>query len=213
MLHEILSYIVSLAVDCIKRMGYPGVFFLMVLESACLPVPSEVVCPFSGYLVYTGVFNFWLVVLAQVLGNLAGSLAAYYVGLLGGRELVLRYGKYVFLRKEHLKKAEEWFERYGDKAILVSRLLPVVRTVISLPAGIARMNLSRFIVYTTVGSTPWCVALTYTGVVLGANWQAVESLFRRVDLVLLLALPVFLTLVFYKLRRGRKYTSFPPAKQ
>ena len=213
MIREVLVYIAGLAVNCIRRAGYPGVFLLMVLESACLPVPSEVVCPFSGYLVYTGEFDFFVAVLAQVLGNLVGSLAAYYVGLLGGRELVLRYGRYILLREEHLRRAEAWFERYGDRAIFVSRLLPVVRTVISLPAGVARMNPVKFAVYTTVGSAPWCAALTYAGVVLGANWHLVGKLFERVDLVLLLAVLALLVFLAYRYGRRKRCTSWQQARQ
>jgi membrane protein DedA with SNARE-associated domain len=168
----------------IASSGYFGVFFLMILESAVMPIPSEIVMPFAGFLASTGTFNIWYVVLAGTLGNLVGSLVAYFVGLYLGRGFIFRYGKYVLLEKKYLLITEQWFKKHGDKTVFFSRLLPVVRTVISLPAGIGRMNLGKFIAYTFVGSIPWNFALTYVGVILGKNWNLISQYSHAIDIFL-----------------------------
>ena len=150
----------------ISQIGYIGVFFLMALESALIPVPSEVIMPFSGFLVATGEFSLFYVLVAGTLGNLVGSVIAYYIGSYVGRGLVLRYGKYVLLDEGHLNLSDRWFKKFGDKIIFVSRNLPAVRTYISLPAGISKMNIFRFSIYTLIGSIPWNFVLLYAGVLL-----------------------------------------------
>jgi len=167
---------------------------LMALESACLPVPSEVVMPFSGYLVSTGRFDLLTVVTCGVLGNLLGSLCAYVVGLKLGRAFIDRYGRYILIDKTALEKAEKWFKKYGAVAVLASRVTPAVRTVISLPAGIGRMNLRSFIILTTIGSIPWNYMLTYLGLELGKNWSFVEEFMSKLDIAFILA--IVLTLVY-----------------
>jgi membrane protein DedA with SNARE-associated domain len=167
------------------------VALLMAIESACIPLPSEIIMPFSGYLVSQGRFNLILVATAGALGCNIGSAVAYAIGHRGGRPLVARYGSYVGMSAHELDRAERFFARYGGITVLVGRLLPVVRTFIALPAGIARMPLLRFHVYTFVGSWPWCFALAYVGLRLGRAWDTdprLRAVMHRFDAVVLAAL-------------------------
>ena len=180
-----------LITETILRYGYLAVFVLMVLESACIPVPSEVTMLFGGALAnasfVAGVgqgsrhLNFVAVGLAGTLGNLVGSWVAWAVGWRGGRPLIERFGRYVFLRRHELDRAEAWFDKHGEAAVFVSRLLPVVRTFISLPAGIAEMPFVRFSVYTFAGCLPWTFALTALGYALGSQWTLVERFLRPIS--------------------------------
>lgn len=158
----------------------------MTLESACLPVPSEIIMPFSGFLVFAGKFDFWPVVLVGALGNLFGSLIAYFLGVLELRKVFEKYGKYILIFRKDLDRADRWFAKHGMETAFFSRLLPVVRTFISLPAGIARMNIKKFIFYTFAGSFIWSAFLTYVGLKLGENWQAMEIYFRQFNIVIVL---------------------------
>jgi membrane protein DedA with SNARE-associated domain len=201
MLAALTQHIVAV----ISALGYGGVLILMAIESACIPLPSEIILPFSGFLVARGRFELLPLAIVGALGCNLGSMAAYAVGYYGGRPLALRYGRWVGLAPADLARTEAWFQRRGDITVLVSRLLPVVRTYIALPAGIARMPLVRFHVYTFVGSLPWCFALAYVGYRLGANWAAIGPYFHRFDLVwapLLLAVVVFA--VWHHIRRMPK---------
>jgi membrane protein DedA with SNARE-associated domain len=174
----------SWIVSAISVSGYAGVIGLMALESACIPLPSEVIMPFSGYLVSTGRFDLWLVATAGAIGCNVGSTIAYLVGAYGGRKAVLRWGHYVLFSAEELDRLDRFFRRYGSAAVLIGRLLPVVRTFISLPTGISQMPFLRFQIYTFIGSWPWCLALAYIGVVLGKEWDsnpAVKAWFHRFD--------------------------------
>lgn len=184
MISAILSWLGAVIINVISTTGYAGVFFLMALESACIPVPSEVIMPFSGFLVWEGRFDFLPVVLWGALGNLAGSVLAYGVGIWGGRRLIEKYGKYVLISTHDLEIADKWFARYGQVAVFFSRLLPVVRTFISLPAGIARMPFKKFCFYTLLGCLPWSFALTYAGLVAGENWDFLKAYFHKFDLVI-----------------------------
>jgi membrane protein DedA with SNARE-associated domain len=161
--------------DFVRDWGYLAVFVLMALESACIPIPSEVTMPVAGWLASRGDLNLVLVGLDGAVANLAGSLLAYWVGATGGRAFVQRWGRLVRLNTHHLDKAEEWFRRYGTGAVFWSRLLPVVRTFISLPAGTARMKLGRFSVYSLLGSLPWSFGLAIGGYALGNNWEKLAS--------------------------------------
>jgi membrane protein DedA with SNARE-associated domain len=181
---EILS---AFIVATISTLGYGGVVLLMAIESACIPLPSEIIMPFSGYLVYKGQFNLWAVGVAGAVGCVLGSWVAYYVGLYGGRPFVEKYGRYVLLSRHDLDLADRWFARYGEAIVFASRLLPVVRTFIAFPAGVARMNMTRFTVYTFLGSLPWCIGLAYVGQVLGEQWDKNETLktwFHRFDFLI-----------------------------
>lgn len=155
----------------------------MGVESACIPLPSEIILPFAGFLVSTGRFELWAVALAGAVGCNCGSAVAYAVGSYGGRPLAARYGRRVFIAPGDIARAEGWFARRGDLTVFVSRMLPVVRTYIALPAGVARMPLLRFHAYTFLGSLPWCWLLAYLGYRLGANWEALAPYFHRFDLV------------------------------
>jgi len=181
---EILS---AFIVATISTLGYGGVVLLMAIESACIPLPSEIIMPFSGYLVYKGQFNLWGVGVAGAVGCVVGSWVAYYVGLYGGRPFIERYGRYVLMSRHDLDLADRWFARYGEVIVFASRLLPVVRTFIAFPAGVARMNMTRFTVYTFLGSLPWCLGLAYVGQLLGEQWDKSETLktwFHRFDFLI-----------------------------
>lgn len=184
MIAHLIETLASFIIATISSSGYLGIVLLMAVESACIPLPSEVIMPFSGYLVFRGEFGLFWVGIAGAIGCAVGSVPAYYLGLYGGRPLVERYGKYVLLSHSDLDLADRWFDRYGDWAIFFSRLLPVVRTFISFPAGVARMNFPRFIIYTLLGSFPWCLGLAYVGMKLGQNWDTLGVYFHRFDLVI-----------------------------
>jgi membrane protein DedA with SNARE-associated domain len=180
---EILSVFI---IATISALGYSGIVLLMAMESACIPLPSEIIMPFSGYLVFTGRFNLLAVGFAGAFGCVLGSLAAYGAGMYGGRPLAERYGRYLLISGHDLDLADRWFARYGQVIVFISRLLPGVRTFISFPAGVARMNLSRFIVYTFAGSLPWCLGLAYVGEKLGERWnkdETLKTIFHRFDFV------------------------------
>ena len=156
----------------------------MAIESACIPLPSEVIMPFSGYLVSQGRFAIWETAVAGAIGCVVGSVAAYAVGRYGGRAFIVKYGRYVLISHHDLELADRWFDRHGQFAIFFSRLLPVVRTFISLPAGIARMHFWLFVLWTFVGSLPWCYALAYIGFKMGENWDTIGTYFHRFDAVI-----------------------------
>jgi len=170
-----MELIYTWVIQYINIWGYPAIFIGMALESACLPVPSELIFGFAGYLVFLGQMDFIPAVVAGVAGGLLGSVLSYLVGYYGGRPLVEKYGHCIFLSRRHVDMAERWFECYGTKAIFFSRLLPIVRTFISLPAGFSRVPFNQFIVYTILGSIPWTIGLIYAGMFLGENWSQVET--------------------------------------
>jgi membrane protein DedA with SNARE-associated domain len=168
-------------------LGYGGVVLLMAIESACIPLPSEIIMPFSGYLVSRGEMNLWLVGVAGAVGCVAGSMVAYWVGMYGGRPLIEKYGRYVLISPHDLDLADRWFAKYGEVIVFASRLLPAIRTFIAFPAGVARMNIPRFIIYTFAGSLPWCIGLAYVGQKLGERWDKdprLKMLFHRFDFVI-----------------------------
>jgi membrane protein DedA with SNARE-associated domain len=172
----------------INGSGYPGVALLMALESACIPLPSELVMPFAGYLVSQGRFSlFWVATMGAIGCNL-GSVIAYEIGRFGGRPLVERYGRYILLNRRDLEHADSFFLRYGAAAILIGRMLPIVRTFIALPAGISRMPRLRFHVYTLLGSWPWCFGLAYFGMKLGQHWMDIKPYFMEFKEVIALLL-------------------------
>lgn len=190
--------------DWISNYGYGGIMLLMALESACMPVPSEIVMPFAGFLVAQGDSGMSLlgIIIAGSLGCTIGSIAAYVFGFYAGRPLILRYGKYVLIREKHLVTAEEWFEKWGDKATFIARLLPVIRTVISLPAGIAKMNFKKFVFYSFVGSVPWTFMLAYVGYVLGSEWESIKGVFRELDIVVVVAAIAVVAYYAYRMKHN-----------
>ncbi|MCX8173666.1 MAG: DedA family protein [Thermoplasmata archaeon] len=208
---SLVAFMVQYILSVIIGIGYFGIFVLMALESACIPIPSEVIMPFAGFASspsYPGSkFDLYLVSMAGALGNLAGSLAAYYFGYYVGRAGVLRYGRYFLVTEKHLRSAENWFEKHGDKAVFIARLLPVIRTFISLPAGIARMNIWKFSVYSFVGSIPWCVALAYLGYILGENYTLIIEYGSILDYVMIVCIAVlgaYFLIRFYRERKSGK---------
>jgi membrane protein DedA with SNARE-associated domain len=178
MIDHVLSALVSFIVAVISAAGYAGIIGLMTIESACIPLPSEVIMPFAGYLVSVGRFGLIGAATAGALGCNIGSTIAYLVAAHGGRIAFERWGKYVLIRHEELERAEQFFGRYGAVTVFVGRLLPVIRTFISFPAGLARMPMLKFQLYSFIGSWPWCFALAYIGMVLGARWDS-DPTFRR----------------------------------
>ena len=188
----IVLFLMDLVIELIRETSYVGIFVLMVLESALIPIPSEIIMPFSGFLCYLGTLSLPLVIFVGSLANLVGSLVAYWIGIRYGKEFVIRYGKYILLHEHHLEFAEKLFNDYGEIIILASRMMPAVRTVISLPAGVGKMNLKKFVIYTFIGSIPWNFALTYTGFLLGENWFTIFEIFRKIDLIIIIALAVLL---------------------
>jgi membrane protein DedA with SNARE-associated domain len=169
----------------ISSVGYIGVAGLMAIESACIPLPSEVIMPFAGSLISTGRFTLFGAGLAGAIGCVIGSIPAYYAGALGGRPLILRYGRYILLSHEHLNWADKFFAKSGDIAVFIARLLPVVRTFIAFPAGVAKMPMGKFIVYTFAGSLPWCVGLAWIGMKLGEHIDELKPWFHRFDAVII----------------------------
>ena len=188
MVAKLFSLLAAAIIDLITRSGYLGIVLLMGIESACIPLPSEVIMPFSGYLVFQGTLVLWLVVLAGAIGCVLGSLVAYAVGAWGGRRLVERYGKYVLVSRRDLDLADRWFREHGGIIVFVGRLLPMVRTFIAFPAGVARMPIWRFCLYTFLGSLIWCALLAWIGVKLGQHWDTLGSWFHRFDAAILAAL-------------------------
>ena len=181
MLEKIIAGISSLIIATISTLGYPGVVLMMAIESACIPLPSEVIMPFSGYLVATGRFGLNMVAIAGAVGCLLGSYVAYYVGTNGGRRFIERYGRYVLIAPHELEIADRFFLRWGSHAVFWSRMLPVVRTFIAFPAGVSRMNLLPFTIYTLIGSYLWCLMLAYAGMKLGQHWDHLAPWFHRFD--------------------------------
>ena len=181
---DILAALSQFIIAVISRSGYAGIVLLMGIESACIPLPSEVIMPFSGYLVSQGRFTLLWVATAGALGCNVGSAVAYWVGYFGGRRLVLRYGRFVWLTQRELEISDRFFARFGSATVFVARLLPVIRTFIALPAGVARMPQVRFHVYTFLGSWPWCFALAYLGMKAGDHWDYLREYFHKFDAVI-----------------------------
>lgn len=188
MISKIIETLSVFIIGVISSTGYAGILLLMAIESACIPLPSEVIMPFSGYLVYTGRFSLFWVATVGALGCNLGSLVAYYIGYYGGRPLVERYGSHIFLSEKELHWADRFFDRWGDWAVFIARLLPVVRTFIALPAGISRMKQLRFHLFTFLGSWPWCFMLAWIGVRLGEKWHTdprLKQWFHRFDAIIM----------------------------
>lgn len=191
MIEKILAVLAQFIVGTISATGYSGIALLMAIESACIPLPSEIIMPFSGYLAFTGRFSLLWVATAGAIGCNLGSAVAYWIGAHGGRPMVERFGRFVLLDRRDLERTTRFFEKYGSITVFVARLLPVVRTFIALPAGIAKMNQARFHIYTFLGSWPWCFALAYAGMKLGQGWEtnpAFKEAFHRFHVVVVLLL-------------------------
>ncbi len=188
MVGKILGAIAGFVTSTILAMGYGGIVLLMAIESACIPLPSEIIMPLAGWMVYRGVFDLWLVAIAGTIGNTLGSCIAYGVGSWGGRPFLQKYGRYLLISEHDLEIADRWFGKYGERIVFLSRLMPVVRTFISFPAGVARMPFGKFVAYSTAGAFPWVLALAYAGKLMGDNWVAVRQVLHNFDYPILAVL-------------------------
>lgn len=197
-----MEQLFEIVIQLINIWGYWGILIGMALESANIPIPSELIFGFGGYLVFLGTLDFTTVVIVGVIGGLIGSILSYMAGAYGGPEFVIKYGRYVFLSEKHVNMAQKWFDRYGLVTVLVGRLLPVVRTFISLPAGFAKVNFAKFVVYTIIGSLPWTIALVYIGMLLGENWHLMRTVGHEVSLVV--ASGLVMLVIYYIMRKKRK---------
>jgi membrane protein DedA with SNARE-associated domain len=207
MADKLLTALSALIISVIAGLGYGGVVLLMAIESACIPLPSELVMPFAGYLVATGRFSLQAVAIAGAFGCLLGSYVAYFVGATGGRRAFEAYGRYVLISPRELELADWFFERWGSPTVFVGRLLPVVRTFIAFPAGVARMDLVRFSIYTFLGSYPWCLLLAYAGMKLGEHWRNLAPYFHRFDNLIGVLIVLALAVCIYIKVRGRAHES------
>jgi membrane protein DedA with SNARE-associated domain len=197
----VLNRLIDHVTQFIGDHGVPAVFLLMILESACLPVPSEVIMLFAGYLVSIHKMGLAEAVAAGVAGNLVGSWIAWGVGMSGGRVLLERHGRWVHITHAHLEMADRWFARRGERVVLISRCLPIIRTFISLPAGVARMPFWRFTLYTAIGCVPWVLALTLIGQQVGANWDQWHKRLEILDYLVVAA--IFAGVIYFLVRRRR----------
>jgi membrane protein DedA with SNARE-associated domain len=202
MIDKILTGVSAFIIATISTLGYGGIVLMMAIESACIPLPSEVIMPFSGYLVADGRLSLNLVAVAGASGCLLGSYAAYFVGASGGRWFLERYGHWVLIAPHELEVADRFFARWGSPAVFFSRLLPVVRTFIAFPAGVARMRLLPFTIYTLLGSYIWCLILAYTGMKLGQHWKQLGPYFHRFDTAIGLLLALGVGFLLYNRFKG-----------
>ena len=191
------------ATTVVGDLGLPGIFVLMTLESACIPIPSEPTMLFAGFNVDKGTYSFLAVVSVAVAANVVGSWIAYAVGRFGRYELVHEHGKWLHITPERLAQADRWFEKYGGAAVFFSRMLPIVRTFISLPAGVAKMPFGRFTLYTFLGCIPWMAGLTFIGLQVGENWERWKDKLHYLDYVVLAAIVVGALWLFIRWRRNR----------
>ncbi len=189
--------------ESIIGMGLLGIFFGMLLESAYIPIPSEIILPYAGYLVFLGKATFLTAGLTGLAGSLVGAFISYEIALYGGRPLVERYGRYIFIRRHELDAADRWFERHGDAAVFIGRLLPGIRTFISLPAGVARMRLGRFLVFSLLGAIPWTVLFMAIGYELGRNWKHVSGQNHVAEAIAVLILAVWVAWIVVRRKKSR----------
>ncbi len=204
MLFERLSEIFT---STIASTGYFGIFLLMALESMVAPVPSELVMPFAGFLVADGTLNLWLVIIVSSAASVAGSLISYSIAFFGGKELIHRFGRFVFLDKAELEWTGRWFKNRGSVTILLSRFIPVVRHLISIPAGLARMNIAQFMIYTFIGATAWNAILLVLGMQLRERWELVHGYSRQLDILVAFFLVLAVLYIVYKhVKRHKKIT-------
>jgi len=186
-----------------SNFGYAGILIAMAIESCCIPLPSEIIMPLAGFMTvaaagHTAKFSLLGVTLVGAVGSVVGSIIAYWIGYSGGRELLLRYGKFVLISHRDAERADRFFAKRGDITVFISRMLPVVRTFISLPAGITRMRFGHFVVLTFLGSLPWCLLLAYIGRQLGKNWKDLGPWFQRFDVLIILAVVVLVALYVWR---------------
>lgn len=208
MISKVIEALAVFTTSVISAMGYGGIVLLMGIESACIPLPSEIIMPFAGYLVYKGVFTLQGAAIAGAVGCVVGSIPAYYLGQYGGRPLIEKYGKYILLSHKELDLADRLFQRHGQWVVFGARLLPVIRTFIAFPAGVSRMPMGKFIVYTLVGSYPWCLALAWGGAKLGEAWHTdprFKAIYHQFELVIVvLGVAAVAWFVWHKVKEARR---------
>lgn len=188
----------------IENWGYLAVAVLMGLENACVPIPSELILGFAGYLIFAGKMTFGNALLSGMIGGLVGSFVAYYAGHIGGREFIDKYGHYILIKKSHVDMAQRWFDKYGIKAVFFSRMLPVIRTFISLPAGFARVDAKKFFIYTVLGSLPWTALILAAGMMLGESWQVLTKIGHEASIIFVGASAGVIVYFYLKYRKKKK---------
>ena len=198
MLAALEQYVIPFLENLYRSMGYLGIGLAMAIESACIPLPSELIMPMAGWMASRGEFDLFAAGLVGAVGNLVGSCIAYWVGVVGGRPFLDRYGRYLLITQHDLELADRWFARHGEATAFFSRLLPVVRTFISLPAGIAHMNFGRFCLYTLLGAFPWSLGLAWAGMQAGDHWLEVRHVLERADYPIALVIVLAVGLYVYR---------------
>ena len=199
-----MSQFTDVFLQFIDGWGYYAVAILMALENACIPIPSELILGFAGYMIYAGRMTFTMAMVAGMVGGMVGSYFAYYVGHYGGRPFVDKYGKYFFVKKSHVDIAQEWFDKYGIKAVFFSRMLPVVRTFISLPAGFAHVDMKQFFFYTFLGSLPWTALILFIGMMLGEGWKVMMEVGHEISLAVAAAIVIICIVLYVQYKRKKK---------
>ena len=199
-----MSQFTDVFLQFIDGWGYYAVAILMALENACIPIPSELILGFAGYKIYAGRMTFTMAMVAGMVGGMLGSYFAYYVGHYGGRPFVDKYGKYFFVKKSHVDIAQEWFDKYGIKAVFFSRMLPVVRTFISLPAGFAHVDMKKFFFYTFIGSLPWTALILFIGMMLGEGWKVMMEVGHEISLAVAAAIVIICIVLYVQYKRKKK---------
>ena len=199
-----MSQFTDVFLQFIDWWGYYAVAILMALENACIPIPSELILGFAGYMIYAGRMTFTMAMVAGMVGGMLGSYFAYYVGHYGGRPFVDKYGKYFFVKKSHVDIAQEWFDKYGIKAVFFSRMLPVVRTFISLPAGFAHVDMKQFFFYTFLGSLPWTALILFIGMMLGEGWKVMMEVGHEISLAVAAAIVIICIVLYVQYKRKKK---------
>ncbi len=197
---SLLAPLFDLAINLVSSLGYVGIFLAMAIEAASIPLPSEVIMGIAGYLVYKGEMNLLLAGLIGALGNATGSTIMYVIGSKGGRPVINKYGKYFHIDQEKFDKVDAWFKKFGEKMIFLFQLLPVVRTFISLPLGILKVNFFKFRIYTFIGSFIWCTLLAYISSLFGEEWEKIHEMTKELELILLVLFILVVGIYF-----GRKY--------
>lgn len=199
-----MSGFTEVFLNFIDMWGYYAVAILMAAENACIPIPSELILGFAGFMVYDGRMTFVGATIAGMIGGMIGSIFAYYVGYYGGRPFVDKYGKYFFIRKSHVDLAQRWFDKYGLKAVFFSRMLPVVRTFISLPAGFARVPVRPFLFYTFLGSLPWTMLIIACGMLLGESWQMMLAIGHEASIAFVIISAIIIAGLYWQYKKKKK---------
>ncbi len=201
-MHEILAQLFFLLISLVEQFGYVGIWLGMTIESAAIPLPSEAIMGLAGYFVYQGKLNIYLAALAGAVGNITGSTILYSIGLYGGKPQLLKYGKYIGVSEDEYDKGVEWIKKYGDKAVFFAQLMPIVRTYVSLPPGVLKMDFKKFIFYTFTGAYVWCFFLAYVAMRLGSHWEDIEKYMKGFQYVIIAGILVgILWLIYYKAKK------------